>query len=229
MKKSQKKKRADHFSGLHAVKYILCLFLFTVSCTNFRCTTTHGDTHVCDTVFALHEVYTVAFLYPKHLSGLKRILIGGEEKEFPFVDILLVFNALFDICGAELFAGIFLTIGDDYAKYILRAFFFRHCGKFLAHGIDGNADGIIQLDSTSLGAYAAKVGETLPEDYVQKNTYCNNPDHNHISPDRVVDASAGLLPDTTFYFDNQRHDLTARNDVILKLALNLIESDRIQN
>ena len=104
--KKSKKKRADHFSGLHAVKYILCLFLFTVSCTNFRCTTTHGDTHVCDTVFALHEVYTVAFLYPKHLSGLKRILIGGEEKEFPFVDILLVFNALFDICGAELFAGI---------------------------------------------------------------------------------------------------------------------------
>jgi hypothetical protein len=92
-----------------------------------------------------------------------------------------------------------------------------------------NADYIIHTDSTSMGAYFANVGETLPEDYVQKNTHCNNPNHNHISPDRVVDASAGLLPDTTFYFDNQRHDLTARNDVILKLALNLIESDRIQD
>ena len=92
-----------------------------------------------------------------------------------------------------------------------------------------NADYIIQTDSTSMGAHFANVGETLPEDYVQQNTHCDDPTHNHISPDRVVDASAGLLPDTTFYFEGQRHDLTARNDVILKLALNLIESDRIQN
>lgn len=92
-----------------------------------------------------------------------------------------------------------------------------------------NADYIIHTDSTSMGAHFANVGETLPEDYVQQNTHCSDPTHNHISPDRVVDASTGLLPDTTFYFDGQRHDLTARNDVILKLALNLIESDRIQD
>ncbi len=92
-----------------------------------------------------------------------------------------------------------------------------------------NADFIIQTDSTSMGAFFANCGETLPEDYVQKNTHCNNPDHNHISPDRVVDASAGLLPDQTFYFDGQRHDLTALNDIILKLALNLIECDDIKD
>ncbi len=90
-----------------------------------------------------------------------------------------------------------------------------------------NADYIIQVDSTSIGAYLANVGETLPEDYQQKNTHCSNPDHNHISPDRVVDASAGLLPDTTFYFDGQRHDLTQHNDVILELAFELIAHDDI--
>lgn len=92
-----------------------------------------------------------------------------------------------------------------------------------------NADYIIHLDSTSMGAYAANIGETLPEDYVQKNTYCSNPDHNHISPDRVVDASAGLLPDTTFYFDGQRHDLTQHNDVILEIAMELIAHDDIKD
>lgn len=92
-----------------------------------------------------------------------------------------------------------------------------------------NADFIIQTDSTSMGAYFANCGETLPEDYVQKNTYCSDPTHNHISPDRVVDASTGLLPDQTFYFDGQRHDLTALNDIILKLALNLIECDDIKD
>lgn len=92
-----------------------------------------------------------------------------------------------------------------------------------------NADFIIQTDSTSMGAYFANCGETLPEGYVQKNTYCDNPDHNHISPDRVVDASAGLLPDTTFYFDEQYHEQTAQNDIILKLALELIARDDVKD
>ncbi len=92
-----------------------------------------------------------------------------------------------------------------------------------------NADYIIQVDSTSMGAYLANIGETLPEDYVQKNTHCSNPDHNHISPDRVVDASAGLLPDTTFYFDGQRHDLTQHNNIILEFAFELIAHDDIQD
>ncbi|MBQ8943254.1 MAG: hypothetical protein IJ050_02025, partial [Clostridia bacterium] len=90
-----------------------------------------------------------------------------------------------------------------------------------------NGDFIIHLSSTSLGAYSANVGETLPEGYTQKNTHCSDPSHNHISPERVVDASAGLLPDTTFYFNGNRHDLTQYNDVILKIAMKMIADDDI--
>ncbi len=94
---------------------------------------------------------------------------------------------------------------------------------------DDNADGVIHLDSTSMGVKSAKVGETLPADYVQANTYCSNPEHNHISPDRVVDASTGLLPDTTFYFDAQNHEKTARNDIIIALATRLLAKDDIKD
>ena len=97
------------------------------------------------------------------------------------------------------------------------------------HWNDQNADFIIQLDSTTMGATSANVGETLPEDYKQQNTCCSDPSHDHISPDRVIDASTGLLPDTTFYFKNQRHDLTQWNDVILKLAMELIAHDDIRD
>ena len=90
-----------------------------------------------------------------------------------------------------------------------------------------NGDFILDLSSTSMGAYAANCGETLPDDYEQKNTHCADETHNHISPDRVVDASAGLLPDTTFYFEGQRHDLTQHNSIILKLAMRLIADDEI--
>ncbi len=96
---------------------------------------------------------------------------------------------------------------------------------------DDNADGVIHLSSTAMGVHSALVGETLPEDYEQANTSvnCSDPTHNHISPDRVVDASTGLLPDTTFYFDGQNHEKTARNDAIIALATRLLATDDIKN
>ena len=92
-----------------------------------------------------------------------------------------------------------------------------------------NGDFIIQAEGTSIGATFANTGETLPEGYVQAGTNCSNPEHNHISPDNMIDATTGLLPDTTFFFKNQRHDLTQHNDVILKLAMQLIANDDIKD
>lgn len=96
---------------------------------------------------------------------------------------------------------------------------------------EDNADGVIHLSSTAMGVHSALVGETLPEGYTQANTSenCSDATHNHISPDRVLDASTGLLPDTTFYFDGQNHEKTARNDIIIKLATNLLLSDDIKD
>ncbi len=92
-----------------------------------------------------------------------------------------------------------------------------------------NADGIIQLDSTAMGVYAANIGETLPEDYVQQNTFCKNPGHNHISPDRVVDASTTMLADTTIFIKGQKHEQTAKNDTIIKFAIKLLEGDEMKD
>lgn len=103
--------------------------------------------------------------------------------------------------------------------------------NFIPNWDDHNSDGLVHLESASFGAYAAPIGKTLPEGYVQKNTspYISNPNHNYISPDNVVDASAGLLADTTWYFRNQNHEATARNDVIINLASTIMSSDRIEN
>ena len=94
-----------------------------------------------------------------------------------------------------------------------------------------NADGVIHLSSTSMGVHSAIVGETLGNGYKQANTSVNCSDrrHNHISPDNVVDASTGLLPDHTFYFDGQNHEKTARNDAIISLATRLLATDDIKN
>lgn len=91
-----------------------------------------------------------------------------------------------------------------------------------------NADGIIQLDSTSLGATSAKVNSTLGADYVQKGNdfgTCSDPTHNHVDSHKTVDASTGLLPDNTFYFYNHNHEQTGSCDVIIKLATRLLWDD----
>lgn len=92
-----------------------------------------------------------------------------------------------------------------------------------------NADGVIHTYSTAMGTKMANVGEELPKNYVQKNTYCKNPTHNHISPDRVVDATTGILPDNTFFFDGQSHVTANQNDIIMKLCCELVETNRIKD
>ena len=96
---------------------------------------------------------------------------------------------------------------------------------------DDNADGVIHLSSTAMGVHSAICGETLGEGYQQANTSknCSDKSHNHISPDNVVDASTGLLPDHTFYFDGQNHEQTARNDAIIALATKLLATNDIQD
>ena len=94
---------------------------------------------------------------------------------------------------------------------------------------DVNADGIIQLDSTSMGAYSVGVGKELPEDYVRAVNNCTNPSHDHSDPRNIVDANTGLLPCTTFYFYNQDHEKTASNDVIMKLVSELLVDENFKD
>lgn len=92
-----------------------------------------------------------------------------------------------------------------------------------------NADGLIDAESTSMGATFAPLGSTLPADYVQAGTYCSDPTHNHISPDRTVDPTTGLLPDTTWYFDGQPHESLGSDDVCIKLAVHLLCDNNMKN
>lgn len=85
---------------------------------------------------------------------------------------------------------------------------------------DVPADGIIQLDSTSMGAYGVNNNVKLPTDYVPVS--CGNRTHNHVDPYNLIDAGAGLLPETTFYFYNQPHESSASNDVFMKLASSIL-------
>lgn len=92
-----------------------------------------------------------------------------------------------------------------------------------------NADGIIHTDSESFGATTYGVDVPLPAGYQQANTYCTDPSHNHIDPAGILDASTGILCETTFYFYGQNHESTAANDVIIGLASRILWDDTLEN
>lgn len=153
-------------------------------------------------------------LYARYLTDGTREKLRAELEFFHRAQLNAVDNILylqdsgvkvFDLCNYDHY---FYPIIDGWETY--------------------NADGVIQLDSTSIGATSCPIHETLPADYEQKNTYCTC-GGNHISPDRKVDASTGALCETTFYFDEGDHERTGGNDVIIGLAVALLTDENFKD
>ncbi|MBQ7637617.1 MAG: hypothetical protein IJS90_01785 [Clostridia bacterium] len=63
------------------------------------------------------------------------------------------------------------------------------------------ADGTIETMHTSCGATTANFGRMLPYNYVQ----AANDGHDHLSPDRVIDASTAHYPDYTWFIKHCEH------------------------
>ncbi len=109
--------------------------------------------------------------------------------------------------------------------------FFTICGygKRLAPFVlsaEVNSDSIVDLKSASLGAFSAAAGEMLPTDYAPVVCAMG---HTHVSPDGVVDAGAGLFPETTWYFSDQIHDDIAYNDVALLICREVLTNDNFKD
>ncbi len=66
------------------------------------------------------------------------------------------------------------------------------------------SDGTVDTKYASLGATCAPIGEQLPSDYTQ----AKYPEKNYISPDRMIDASTSLLPESTWFVKDMMHSST---------------------
>ena len=89
----------------------------------------------------------------------------------------------------------------------------------LAHTDDGLA-----TERTSGWATCMPLGEHFPADYKQKI----NCGHNHIDPDRMIDASTCFLPEQT-WFQKNLHHTNFRSDDGTAFLLWLLESNKLLN
>ena len=87
--------------------------------------------------------------------------------------------------------------------------------NFVASAKSVSADGLLQVDSPSMGATSWGVNVTMPD------TYTPAAEGKYMDPYNLVDAGTGKLPDHTWYFKDQDHERTGRNDVVMKLTFRL--------
>lgn len=80
-----------------------------------------------------------------------------------------------------------------------------------------NSDAIIDIDSTSLGATYAPAGEVLDDDILFSDSAI-------ISPDGSLDISTCAFPETSWFYQNQHHEV-GRNDAIISLLGRLITGE----
>ena len=76
----------------------------------------------------------------------------------------------------------------------------KHCNSL--------SDGMVNVTDASFGATTADYGKTLSEPYLQKAAETGA--DKYISPDKMIDASTCVLPDTTWFFWNLRHSFFPR-------------------
>lgn len=122
-----------------------------------------------------------------------------------------ILDAVADGVRVNSIAGANLDLGEQMYSYF----------NIVASAEKVNSDGIINLSSTTLGATGAAGTNTLADVEYETGTYCSNPDHNHISADNMVDVSTAVLPENTWIFLEQHHEV-GYNDVVLNLAKAII-------
>ena len=122
-----------------------------------------------------------------------------------------ILDAVADGVRVDSIAGANLDFGEEMYTYF----------NIVASAEKYNTDGIVNLNSTTLGATGAAGNQTLDDVDYEKNTYCSDPAHNHISPDNMVDTSTAILPENTWIFLDQHHEV-GYNDVVLNLAKAII-------
>lgn len=169
----------------------------------------------CPQFWAMLPSYRYEALADRYLSDkpvLKERTDSFQQARLNLKENIL--DAVSDGVRVNSIAGANLDLGEEMYTYF----------NIVASAEKVNSDGIVNLSSTTLGATGAAGDNTLSDITYEKNTYCNDPTHNHVSPDNMVDASTAILPENTWIFLDQHHEV-GYNDVVLNLAKAIILGD----
>lgn len=91
-------------------------------------------------------------------------------------------------------------------------------------GLREQSDAIIPV-AAATGALTAPYGFRFNDGYKTCGTVCDDPTHNHLSPGMTIDASAGWLPEQTWFIAGYFHGMTWKDEYLIGLCKTLIFAD----
>ena len=164
----------------------------------------------CPQIWAMIPSYRYDALAERYLNDPAKAELKKKTDRFQQARLNLednILKAVADGVKVNTIAGANLDFGEqDYTFFAI-----------VASASDYNTDGIINLTSTTMGATGAAGSNTLADVTYTETKNCTNPDHKHVSPDNMVDVSTAVLPENTWIFLDQHHEV-GNNDVVLNLV-----------
>ena len=163
----------------------------------------------CPQMWAMVPSYRYDALASRYLSA--KPVLKAKTDRFQQARLNLkqnVLDAVADGVKVNFISGSGLAFGEE-----MYTFF-----SIMSSSGKVNSDGIINLSSTALGTTGTVGGATIAKQAHDNPAY---PGYSYLSPDGTIDISTAVLPDNTWVFLKQYHEV-GNNDVVLNLAKALL-------
>lgn len=163
----------------------------------------------CPQMWAMVPSYRYDALASRYLSA--KPVLKAKTDRFQQARLNLkqnVLDAVADGVKVNFISGSGLAFGEE-----MYTFF-----SIMSSSGKVNSDGIINLSSTALGTTGTVGGATIAKEAHDNPDY---PGYSYLSPDGTIDISTAVLPDNTWVFLKQYHEV-GNNDVVLNLAKALL-------
>ena len=163
----------------------------------------------CPQMWAMVPSYRYDALASRYLSA--KPVLKAKTDRFQQARLNLkqnVLDAVADGVKVNFISGSGLAFGEE-----MYTFF-----SIMSSSGKVNSDGIINLSSTALGTTGTVGGATIAK---QAHDNLDYPGYSYLSPDGTIDISTAVLPDNTWVFLKQYHEV-GNNDVVLNLAKALL-------
>lgn len=163
----------------------------------------------CPQMWAMIPSYRYDALASRYLSA--KPVLKAKTDRFQQARLNLkqnILDAVADGVKVNFISGSGLAFGEEMYTFFS---IMRSSGKV-------NSDGIINLSSTALGTTGTVGGATIAKQAHDNPDY---PGYSYLSPDGTIDISTAVLPDNTWVFLKQYHEV-GNNDVVLNLAKALL-------
>lgn len=163
----------------------------------------------CPQMWAMVPSYRYDALASRYLSA--KPVLKAKTDRFQQARLNLkqnVIDAVADGVKVNFISGSGLAFGEE-----MYTFF-----SIMSSSGKVNSDGIINLSSTALGTTGTVGGATIAKQAHDNPDY---PGYSYLSPDGTIDISTAVLPDNTWVFLKQYHEV-GNNDVVLNLAKALL-------